>query len=53
VIVEFLAEYLSGELTAKSDVEQARWMKRADINHVETTDATITMLDRAIKMRTL
>jgi ADP-ribose pyrophosphatase YjhB (NUDIX family) len=51
VIVEFLAEYLSGELVAGSDVEQARWLRQREVMDIETTEATRSLLEKAIRMR--
>lgn len=51
VVIEFLAEYLSGELVARSDVEQAQWLREDELEHFKTTEATMEFFKRAVHMR--
>jgi len=47
IVLEFLAVYKNGILKAKSDAEQARWFFRNDLNSLNTSDKTISLIDKA------
>ncbi len=46
VIVDLRAEFVSGELQPADDVSDARWFGPEEINDLNTSDATITLLQK-------
>jgi 8-oxo-dGTP diphosphatase len=38
VIIDFLADYVSGDLRPATDVMDARWMTRQDLDHFDITE---------------
>ena len=48
VIIEYLAYYKSGTLAAGSDSRDARWFRFEDVETIDTTDAIIKLIDKAM-----
>ena len=46
VIVDLLAEYVSGDLHPADDVSDARWFGRDEIDGLEISETTKTLLDK-------
>jgi ADP-ribose pyrophosphatase len=46
VIVDLMAEYVSGELQPADDVSDARWFGPEEISDFDVTEATITLLHK-------
>ena len=47
IVLEFLAVYKSGILRANSDAEQARWFSRNELSTLNTSDKTISVINKA------
>lgn len=46
VIVDHRAHVTGGDLEAASDAADVRWVTRAELQHLETTDGLLAFLDR-------
>ncbi len=46
VVVDLLAEYISGDLYPADDVSDARWFTPDEIDRLETSETTKTLLDK-------
>jgi len=51
VVVDFLAEYESGDIQGGDDVEDAAWFHLWDLPALETTPETRQLVDKAIRLR--
>ena len=51
VILDFLGTAPTGELTAASDVADARWVAIADLGDYETSDGLLPVIERARELR--
>ncbi len=50
IVIEFLAVYQSGVLQANSDAEQARWFSRNELEEINTSDKTISLINKAFSL---
>jgi 8-oxo-dGTP diphosphatase len=51
VVLDFIAEYASGELQARSDIDSAGWFLWDDLNYLDTTPATREIVTKALHLR--
>jgi ADP-ribose pyrophosphatase YjhB (NUDIX family) len=50
-LIDFAAEWVAGEAAAADDVAAVRWVKLAELDHVELWDATRRVIQEAAAMR--
>jgi len=51
IVIDYLAEYLKGELRARSDVHQAAWLTFEEIRNLAITDGIIQLVEKAFDAR--
>lgn len=51
VLVDFVCRPVGGTLRCASDAEEATWAERADLDRYSVSDATISVIDKAITRR--
>jgi len=51
VVLDFMAEYSEGRLTAASDIRAAEWFVYEDLQRLKTTDATRVLVQKALRYR--
>ena len=51
IVIDYLAEYLEGELRASSDIDQAAWLTFEEIRNLAITDGVIPLVERAFYAR--
>jgi ADP-ribose pyrophosphatase YjhB (NUDIX family) len=47
IVIDYIATYVSGNLLPGGDISAARWMKKADLCDIPTTQDTIDLIDKA------
>lgn len=50
IVIDFLAVYKNGVLRANSDAEQAQWFSRDELNKINTSDKTISVINKALSI---
>jgi 8-oxo-dGTP diphosphatase len=51
IVVEFLANYSSGTIGAKSDVDDAAWFSLKDLGNLDTTKETIDLVKKCFSQQ--
>jgi 8-oxo-dGTP diphosphatase len=51
VVIDFAAAYVGGDLCAASDVVDARWVSRGDLDAYELPAKTRQVIDRTLKIK--
>jgi hypothetical protein len=49
VLFEYLCEYLSGELKARDDVDEARWVRLDDLGSVDIMELTRAFVEKTTR----
>lgn len=47
IVVDYLARYVSGALQAQDDIDEARWLKKNEIEELHLPQATLSLLHKA------
>lgn len=53
VLIDYVATPESGELRPGSDAADCRWVPVADLGHYETTEGLVSMVDKAVALKSL
>jgi len=51
IVIDYLAEYLKGELRAASDINQAAWFTVDEIRKLAVTDGIVPLVEKAFLVR--
>jgi len=51
IIVDYVAEPVSGTLRAGSDAAETRWVPIAEVGRYTTTEGLVSMIQRAVRLR--
>jgi ADP-ribose pyrophosphatase YjhB (NUDIX family) len=51
IIIDYLADYLEGNLTAKSDILEAKWCTKSEFSHLDVIDTTRQVVEKALKLK--
>lgn len=52
VLIEYLAKYLGGEVQAQSDVLEAGWFARAELDDLDLPEVTRKVIEKAYDLQT-
>jgi len=51
IVIDFLAEYESGKLKAKSDIDKAQWVKIDFLDQLDIAEGIKPLIDKALSIR--